>query len=113
MNLPPYDIIATLPDEVRIALHLDAAHPAFLGHFPGLPMLAGVIQVDWAMQLASHLGIGQRAANDFALKCRHIIRPGRDLSLILRLDRTKGLLAFEYRLDELSATRGRIQLEAA
>ena len=50
MNLPPFDLARACPDEACFDLHLDPDHPAFRGHFPGMPVLAGVLQIDWAMQ---------------------------------------------------------------
>lgn len=114
MNLPPFDMVRHGPDEVRFDLHLRPDHPAFRGHFPGRPMLAGVIQIDWAMQLAhAHLGLDRRAAEDFQTKYRRIVPPDRPLSLHLRIDRAKRRLVFEYTLDGESASVGQVRLENA
>ena len=111
MNLPPFDVALACPDEARFDLHLDPDYPAFRGHFAGMPVLAGVLQIDWAMQLAqARLGLRSRAAEDFQVKYRRIVPPGRALSLHLRIDRAKRLLMFEYFLDGESATLGRVRL---
>ena len=114
MNLPPLDMLPAGPGEARFALHLGPDHPAFRGHFPGQPVLAGVIQLDWAMQLAElQLGLGQRAAADLQVKYRRILPPGRAVTLHLRLDRARQTLRFEYLLEGDSATIGQIRLEQA
>ena len=114
MKLPPHHVMQATSDSVRIALHLNAADPAFRGHFPDMPVLAGVIQLDWVMQLAQlHLGVEQRAADEFQIKCRRIIPPGEALSLTLNLDRARRLLHFEYLLSEASAALGWIRVDAA
>lgn len=113
MNPPAFDMTQAGPDEARFDLHLGPDHPAFRGHFPGMPVLAGVLQIDWAMQLAqSRLGLRHRAARDFQVKYRRIVPPGRAVSLHLRIDRAQRLLVFEYVLDGESATLGRVRLEA-
>jgi 3-hydroxymyristoyl/3-hydroxydecanoyl-(acyl carrier protein) dehydratase len=111
MNLPPFDMVRAGVDEARFALHLDAGHPAFRGHFPERPLLAGVIQIDWAMRLAhTQLGPCPRAAADFQVKYRRVIPPGQALSLHLHIDRAKRLLRFEYLLDGASASVGQVRL---
>jgi 3-hydroxymyristoyl/3-hydroxydecanoyl-(acyl carrier protein) dehydratase len=32
-----------------ITLHVDADHPAFRGHFPGRPIVPGVLLLEWAI----------------------------------------------------------------
>jgi 3-hydroxymyristoyl/3-hydroxydecanoyl-(acyl carrier protein) dehydratase len=111
MNLPPFDIARRAPDEAWFELHLAADHPAFRGHFPGTPVLAGVIQIDWAMQLAqAQFGLQRRAAEDFRVKYSRIVSPAGRLSLHLRLDRAAQRLLFEYRLDGEAATLGQVRL---
>ncbi|MBI3503629.1 MAG: hypothetical protein HY059_02210 [Proteobacteria bacterium] len=104
----------TADDKVvlRIALPPDA--PAFAGHFRDQPILAGVIQIDWALRLAGeHLGIAQPAARDFQIKFRRPVRPDAALFLQLNRDATKRLLSFEYRIGDELATVGKIKLETA
>jgi 3-hydroxymyristoyl/3-hydroxydecanoyl-(acyl carrier protein) dehydratase len=112
MILPP--ILATRQpsaDEVVLELALPADHPAFAGHFPGQPVLPGVVQTDWAIRLgALHLGTLCLAATDFQVKFRRLIEPGPGLELCLRHDRARRSLSFEYRsLGEIAST-GRIKL---
>jgi 3-hydroxymyristoyl/3-hydroxydecanoyl-(acyl carrier protein) dehydratase len=97
--------------EVTIQLDLPAGHPAFLDHFPGRPILAGVLQIDWAMRFAArYLALDQTVAEDFQVKFRRVIGPGEDLSLLLRLDRSLSLVVFEYRIAGEIASSGKIRL---
>ncbi len=114
MILPPFDTARPGPDEARFELHLGPDHPAFRGHFPGMPVLPGVIQIDWAMQLAqAQFGLGHGSADDFHVKFRRIVRPGRTLWLHLRIDRARRRLVFEYLVDGESASIGQIRLGAS
>jgi 3-hydroxymyristoyl/3-hydroxydecanoyl-(acyl carrier protein) dehydratase len=90
MSILP-DIIAVRQDAGANAIVLDLHVPAdlayFKGHFPGLPLLPGVVQVDWAMRFAAlHLGVQPaRFAGMKALKFTAPMAPGTTLSLDLRL----------------------------
>ena len=98
-------------DEAFVTLDLPADHPAFAGHFPGQPVLPGVVQTDWAIRLGDELlGTGITAATDFQVKFRRVIQPGDSLELTLRHDRTKHSLSFEYRQKGEIASTGRIKL---
>lgn len=44
----------------RLALAIDAAHPAFEGHFPSRPIVPGVVLLDVSLRaIATNFGIGQ------------------------------------------------------
>ena len=83
----------------------------FRGHFPGCPVLAGVVQLDWVMQLAvAHCGCAQPSATDFSIKFRRVIVPGRPITLTLTHDAVRQRLDFVYRSGEHVASQGRIAL---
>ena len=112
MMLPVAENRRVVDDEAVIDLALPADHEAFLGHFPGRPVLAGVLQIDWAMRFAAkYFGLDQTVARDFQVKFRRIIGPDEDLSLALRLDRPRGNVTFEYRSAGQIASSGKIRLE--
>ncbi len=97
---------------LRISLPLGA--PAFAGHFRDQPILAGVIQIDWALRLAGeYLTLRLPAARDFQVKFRRIIRPDVPLFLDLNMNAVKRHLSFEYRIGDELATVGKFKLESA
>jgi 3-hydroxymyristoyl/3-hydroxydecanoyl-(acyl carrier protein) dehydratase len=99
--------------EARFDLDLPADLPCFQGHFPGLPVLAGVVQLDWAMRLAAaHLRCGQPTATDFRVKYKRVIMPGLPLTLTLAVDAERHRLDFTYRSRDLVASQGRVVLAA-
>ncbi|QTN43931.1 AMP-binding protein [Ectopseudomonas mendocina] len=98
---------------LALQVPLDLAH--FTGHFPQTPVLPGVVQVDWAQQLARQLipHLPSRFAGMEVLKFQQLVRPGDTLRLTLRFDSERGKLYFAYHNGEAACSSGRILLEPA
>src|SRR3990167_3332181 len=99
--------------QLELVVPLDLAH--FTGHFPQTPVLPGVVQVDWAQQLARHLikDLPPRFSGMEVLKFQQLVRPGDQLQLTLRFDAARGKLYFAFRNGEAPCSSGRILLGAA
>ena len=98
-------------DEVSLDIDVLAELEAFRGHFPGHPILPGVVQVDWALRFANlHLAVEDAVAKDFQVKFRNVIFPGKPLTLILQFDKAKRKLSFEYKSGENIMSSGQIRL---
>jgi 3-hydroxymyristoyl/3-hydroxydecanoyl-(acyl carrier protein) dehydratase len=64
--------------ELRIA----ADHPAFAGHFPGMPIVPGVVLLDEALNaIVAALGLQPGRCTLTTVKFRGVVRPGQALSL--------------------------------
>jgi acyl-CoA synthetase (AMP-forming)/AMP-acid ligase II len=102
---PRIDGVHRTPDEVRLNLTLLPDLLWFQGHFPGVPILPGVTQIDWAIDFArEYLGLTLPAARLFKVKFRKVMRPREAVALVLRHDAAKNHLTFEYRRgDDLCA----------
>ena len=98
--------------QLELDVPLDLAH--FTGHFPQTPVLPGVVQIDWAQQLARQLitDLPPRFCGMEVLKFQQLVRPGDRLQLSLRFDSSRGKLYFAYRNGEAACSSGRILLEA-
>lgn len=110
MKLTP-DIIATSREGESITYQLrvpaDLAH--FAGHFPGLPILPGIVQVDWAVRLARRDLPGLTASHAISnLKFQAMVRPDAVLTLELRHDADRHSLQFAYRDTVRTYSSGRI-----
>ncbi|MDB6144077.1 MAG: AMP-binding protein [Pseudomonas sp.] len=101
-------------DELRLELIIPPDLAYFSGHFPQTPVLPGVVQVDWALSLGQRLlDLPPRFAGMEVLKFQQLVRPGDQVSLILRFDSERSKLHFAYRNAEAAAcSSGRIVLEA-
>jgi acyl-coenzyme A synthetase/AMP-(fatty) acid ligase/3-hydroxymyristoyl/3-hydroxydecanoyl-(acyl carrier protein) dehydratase len=98
--------------QLELIVPLDLAH--FTGHFPGTPILPGVVQIDWAINLGQRLmTLPPRFAGMEVLKFQQLVRPGDHLSLTLRFDQVRGKLHFAYRNGEAACSSGRILWVAA
>ncbi|AHL36825.1 AMP-binding protein [Pseudomonas brassicacearum] len=83
----------------------------FSGHFPTAPVLPGVVQVDWAMDLGRQLlDLPPRFIGMEVLKFQQLVRPGDHIQLHLRFDRERGKLYFAYRNATAACSSGRIVL---
>jgi 3-hydroxymyristoyl/3-hydroxydecanoyl-(acyl carrier protein) dehydratase len=115
MNLPPILAERRSADGVALDLAVTEDLDVFRGHFPGLPVLPGVAQVDWALRLAkSHglIGVGAEL-RDFQVKFRNVIRPAIPLTLTLRWDANKQRIRFDYHSDATLMSSGRLIVQAA
>lgn len=86
-------------DAQRALYALVAPHdlPYFEGHFPQTPILPGVVQVEWALQLArSCFALPPEFRGMQALKFQRLIRPDTPFSLELQHDAAKACVAFRY-----------------
>ena len=97
--MPEVRATARSGDTVTLRLFVPATLEFFRGHFPGCPILPGVVQIDWAVRLArTHFGqmsdpLGESYGLD-AFKCRAPVRP--DTELTLTLAGEPGRLRFAY-----------------
>jgi acyl-coenzyme A synthetase/AMP-(fatty) acid ligase/3-hydroxymyristoyl/3-hydroxydecanoyl-(acyl carrier protein) dehydratase len=86
-------------DDSRACFELTA--PAnllyFDGHFDDMPILPGVVQVDWAIALGRDcFALPPRFAGLHALKFQRVIQPEQLVHLELEHDAAKGSLSFRY-----------------
>ncbi|MDQ3201554.1 MAG: acyl-CoA synthetase family protein [Pseudomonadota bacterium] len=97
---------------LQIAVPPDLAY--FSGHFPQTPVLPGVVQVDWALNLAQRLmALPGKFAGMEVLKFQQLVRPGDEIQLHLRFDASRNKLYFSYRNETATCSSGRILLEYA
>lgn len=96
-------------DEHLLSLYVpnDLAH--LPGHFPGAPVVPGVVQVGWALALAApRLGTPAHCRNMEALKFQQLLGPGDTVELHLRADHARGKLYFAYRQGTINYSSGRL-----
>ncbi|WP_419737057.1 AMP-binding protein [Pseudomonas sp. COR18] len=97
---------------LQLAVPPDLAY--FSGHFPVTPVLPGVVQVDWALELSrERLELPAKFAGMEVLKFQQLVRPGDQIELSLRFDQARGKLYFAFRNGEAACSSGRIVLETA
>ncbi len=86
----------------------------FRGHFPGAPIVPGVVQIKWAIELADrYLGAGGTFVGMDALKFQHVMSPGISVTLSLRWVAPDGKLHFAYQSDGARYGSGRLRFRQA
>lgn len=97
------------PPQVVIDLHVPPGLAHFAGHFPELPILPGVVQIDWAIRQArEHLPLrGQFVALE-NIKFLALVLPDAQLELTLKWDDEHTRLAFTFANSQRQCSSGRI-----
>ena len=91
---------------MKRALSIAPDHPAFAGHFPGNPILPGVVLLDEALHaIEVDLGLDLRQWHIAAAKFPGIVRPG-DTLTIEHSAPEGGLIRFTVRSAERAALIG-------
>lgn len=94
-------------ETVHLSLRLPLELEQFKGHFDEFPMLAGVVQVDWAIRHGRHhFALPAHFKRLTALKFLRVIAPGDALQLVLSRN-DKGELDFRYLRDGATVSSGR------
>lgn len=83
-----------------LGLTLRSDMTCFQGHFPGQPILPGVVQLHWVARIASDIFGSPKAVGEVSqLKFRHPITPDNDLKLDLTFDASVPKVKFTYHSD--------------
>lgn len=101
-------------DSVILAVEIDPASPYFEGHFERVAVLAGVVQVEWAVRFGHELfGVGDDFRCMEALKFQKVIRPGDAVKMALEWDPDRATLTFGVSSQAGRHASGRIVFGAA
>jgi acyl-coenzyme A synthetase/AMP-(fatty) acid ligase len=112
--MPEFTTRTTGADDASFQIHLPENLFYFEGHFEDTPILAGVVQLDWAIEFArQHLAIPGAFQRIEALKFFNVLMAGDDVTLTLGYDRDAGRLKFDYVSGEIRHSSGRVIFEPA
>jgi 3-hydroxymyristoyl/3-hydroxydecanoyl-(acyl carrier protein) dehydratase len=93
-------------------LQVPADLAVFRSHFPHAPIVPGVLQVGWAVELAREHGLATgRCEGISTVKFRRLVRPGMRLLAHLRAGKQPGELNFRYEAGDDVVTTGRLRFE--
>jgi 3-hydroxyacyl-[acyl-carrier-protein] dehydratase len=95
--------------EHESALVFEAGHPAFAGHFPGAPIVPGVLLLDAALHAAQQSGLA--VTGIASAKFLHPVAPDEALGLSLKEGGT-GRASFEIRAGTQPAASGQLLVGA-
>ena len=85
----------------------------FRGHFPGMPIVPGVVQIKWAISIAhACLGVAPAIRGMEALKFQQVLRPGESVVLDLEYAEAAGKLRFAFASGLARYSSGRLLLRA-
>lgn len=114
LRTQPQELAVTHQDAgVRIALRVPEDLCYFEGHFPGLPILPGVVQLKWAIDYGRRFfDLPPRFVSLSNIKFMRVIVPGRIVTLNLGRRSQDAGLAFEYDIDGDTCSAGVVNFAA-
>ena len=115
MNIVDPEIISQSTDLPRVSYELAVPEQLYYlqGHFPGKPILPGVVQLQWAVELANAVFTTLSIFKGIeALKFHRIIEPHTRLTLTLELKEVTGKLHFLFSSDDGVHSQGRLLFES-
>lgn len=111
--LPTVSVVERNTQRAHLALDVASDLPYFQGHFPQVPLLPGVVQLTWAIELArAHLPVSGTFQSLASIKFMHVIQPGSKVDLLLEHHAERNSLHFEYRIEPHSCSAGTVRFAA-
>lgn len=93
----------------QVRLPIAADHPAFSGHFPGTPIVPGVVLLDEALHaIGAELGADMAACQISSVKFHSPVRPGEPV-LVRFETMNSGAIRFDIMSDERKIATGSIR----
>ncbi len=113
MTLPKTRNIQCSENKVLITIAVSQDLAVFAGHFPGNPLLPGVVQVEWAWNYAQQFFEIQESAypGDVQVKFKRPIIPDRDVLLSLLYDVGKKRVSFTYSDHDAMFSQGTLKIQ--
>lgn len=97
----------------QTALHIDPEHPAFAGHFPGSPIVPGVVLLDEALQaIAGATGVSLAACELRSIKFLSPLTPGVAVVLLSEVQ-SNGSIRFDILADQRKIATGSVLISKA
>ncbi len=104
--------VSQAPGTVNLELDVEADCPWLAGHFPGQPVLPGVVQLRWAVQLAERIWPDLRTVTGVSnLKFQNPVLPPARLRLVLQRHAQTARLDFSWYQDQERCATGRVSFE--
>ncbi|HZF31877.1 MAG TPA: hypothetical protein VE907_22360 [Gammaproteobacteria bacterium] len=95
--------------EVVFVVPEDLAY--FDGHFPGVPIVPGVVQIKWAIEIARRcLSLTSAFAGMEVVKFHQIMGAGMEVTLVLEYSPETGKLSFSFESGHRRLSSGRVVL---
>ena len=96
-------------DTATLLLAIPTTLKYFAGHFHGMPVLPGIVQLHWAIHYARDYltAVGPSIPKAEALKYQAIIQPGMELKLTLER-KSADKIQFTYHGDGVTYSSGRL-----
>ena len=92
------------------AFTIPADHPALPGHFPGRPVVPGVVLLDHVVDAVLATAPGRRAAGLPLVKFTHPVRPGERVEVACATP-DHGPVAFACRVGDTEVARGTVLID--
>lgn len=103
-------------NDVHLSLQIPREHPSYAGHFPGQPIVPGVVLLDLVLQAAEGLadwpGRPDGALDIPVCKFVQAVRPGAVLALTLSTGSSAGTLNFRLQQDGQPVASGSLRRPA-
>jgi len=99
----------SIDNGVILTLRIPENLSYFDGHFDQIPIVPGVVQIQWAVHYArEYLGLDEVFSHMEAVKFKELLLSGKPLQLNLRFQEQIGKLMFCYQSESAEFSSGRI-----
>ena len=111
--LPQVFAVTTEPARVTLALRIPPDLAYLPGHFPGVAVVPGVVQIHWAVHFArQYWKITEPFSHFEVVKFKELMVPSQQPTLTLNYSPRNGRLQFLFHADAIEFSSGRIYFKA-